>query len=246
MPTNKDLKRRVRRRMQKTGESYTAARVQVLKKNQAPKKKTTRKATAQTVAKKTSGGTTHSSSPSDDAALAGTSDKSVQEKTGKTWKQWVKALDRAKAHRMSHRDIARHISEHFDVSAWWSQTLTVGYERIKGLRDVGQRGDGSFSANKSKTFPVAVMDLYEAFATAKGRARWLADAGLKPRKCTRPKYARFVAEDGTTIEAVFTAKGSSKSQVAVQHNKLPSAADIAKRKEFWAERFAALSKALKD
>ena len=36
MPTNKDLKRVVRRRMQKTGESYTAARTNLLKKRQEP------------------------------------------------------------------------------------------------------------------------------------------------------------------------------------------------------------------
>ena len=62
-----------------------------------------------------------------------------------------------------------------DVPAWWAQMVTVGYERIRGLREIGQRRGGAFEANKSKTFPVPVDRLYRAFAQKRTRRRWLPD-----------------------------------------------------------------------
>jgi hypothetical protein len=126
MPTNKDLKRLVRARMRKTGEAYTAARAHIIKKPKAAAASKPNLATTSV----------------DYAALAGMSDEKVKAKTGCTWERWVRALDGKGAERMSHRDIARLVSEKYKVDGWWSQTVTVGYERIKGLRARGQRRDG--------------------------------------------------------------------------------------------------------
>ncbi len=81
--------------------------------------------------------------PIDYPELAGRSDATIKASTGCTWARWVKALDHAKAHIWPHRDIAKHVHEKYKVTGWWAQTVTVGYERIKGLRAVGQRRDGS-------------------------------------------------------------------------------------------------------
>ena len=67
MTTNKDLKRLVRTRMKKTGESYTAARTQLSKKKPTVDDASTRSY----------------------AELAGMTDTAVRAKTGKNWKQWV-------------------------------------------------------------------------------------------------------------------------------------------------------------
>ena len=56
------------------------------------------------------------------------------------------------------------------VADWWCQTVTVGYERIKGLRVVGQRRDGGFEASKSKTFTARLTRLYRAWSDARTRA----------------------------------------------------------------------------
>ena len=55
--------------------------------------------------------------------------------------------------------------EKYKVPGWWAQTVTVGYERIKGLRAVGQRRDGTFEANKSRTFAVPLARLYAPSTT---------------------------------------------------------------------------------
>jgi uncharacterized protein YndB with AHSA1/START domain len=210
--------------MRKTGESYTTARSQLLKKQR-------------------SAGQSEQPAPADYARLAGMSDEAVRTKTGCTWERWVKALDAIDAMNMSHREIARHVYERYEISAWWAQTVTVGYERIRGLREIGQRRSGEFEANKSKTFAVPIGRLYRAFSHKPTRQRWL-PADLKIRTSTRNKSMRFTWEDGTSAEAYFTEKTTSKSLVAIQHRRLPSKAAAKKMKEYWAARLAVLAEVL--
>ena len=51
--------------------------------------------------------------------------------------------------------------------------VTVGYERVRGLRDKGQRRGGSYETSKSRTFAVPVETLFAAVAKAPKRKRWL-------------------------------------------------------------------------
>ena len=223
MPTNKDLKRLARTRMQKTGESYAAAHAQLLKKKDRP---------APTAVPE-----------SEFAALAGMSDDAVRAKTQRTWKQWVRTLDAVDAAKMSHRDIARHLHEEHHVPGWWAQTVTVGYERIRGLRDVGQRRGGGYVVNKSKTVPVPVAKLYGAFS-ARRRQRWLPDVDLTIRTSTRDKSMRIRWEDGTPLDVHFVARGKAKSQVSIQHSKLAGKQVAAERRAYWGERLGALAEML--
>jgi uncharacterized protein YndB with AHSA1/START domain len=221
MPTNKDFKRLVRARMQKTGESYTSARTHLLAK---PRTLETPPAPA----------------PADYARLAGMSDATLKAKTGCTWDRWVWALDRVQAHTWSHREIARYVHEKYKVPDWWTQTVTVGYERIKGLRAIGERRGGGFEANKSKTFAVPVTRLFRAFSDKRTRERWLPGVGLTVRTASRPKTMRVTWPDQTSVEFYFASKGSGKSLVQIQHRKLPDKAAAARMKEFWGARLAAL------
>ena len=207
MPTDKDFKRLVRGRMQKTGESYTAARAHLRK-----HKPTCRPPPFP--------------APADYARLAGRSDAILKENTGCTWERWVKALDREKAYTWPHREIAKYVHEKYKIPGWWAQTVTVGYERIKGLRAVGQRRDGSFEANKSKTFAVPLAELYRAFHDPRTRARWLPGRG--PHGSNGD--AREVDADhlaGPDLgRGRLPEEGARKEPVALSHGKLP---DIATR-----------------
>jgi len=216
MPANKDFKRLVRARMLRTGESYTSARSKLVRKPAAKV---------------------------DYAALAGMSDAAIKAKTGCTWERWTHALDYAGAHAWPHRKIADYVHKTWKVPDWWTQTVTVGYERIKGIRAIGQRRDGSYEASKSKTFPVSLARLYRSWSDARLRARWLPDA-LTVRSATPQKYMRIVWADDTLIQLVFSKKGDAKSAVAVQHTKLPDRAAVTKMKAFWEARLNALAEAL--
>jgi hypothetical protein len=222
--TDKDFKRLVRGRMQKTGESYTAARTQLRKQKPSAHPAEPR--------------------PEEYARIAGKSDAIIKERTGCNWERWVKALDRAKAHSWTHREIARYVADKYRIPGWWAQTVTVGYERIKGLRAVGQRRDGSFEANKSKTYSVPLERLYQAFHDREMRARWLPDVDLTVRTATRNKSMRITWPDRSSVDVGFTSKGASKSQVAVQHAKLPDRDAASSMKQYWASRLDELEKAL--
>ena len=207
MPKQKDLKRVVRTRMQKTGEAYTAARLQVLKKKEV-----------------------------DFASVAGMSDASVHKATGRSWAQWVKELDEVGAASKPHREIAKHVSA-LGAPDWWSQMVTVGYERIRGLRDKGQRRGGGYEAGKSRTFNVPLKKLYNAFVK-----NVPSNATLKG--ATPNKRVRLAWDDGTTVEATFISKTPAKSVVAVTHQKLRDKSAVEKMKAFWSGRLAALAETI--
>ena len=222
MPLDKDFKRLVRGRMQKTGESYTAARA-VLRKKPAPQSRAPDRAEP------------------DYARLAGMSDAAVAAKTGRTWSEWVAALDGAGAQQWPHRRIAECVHQQFRIGDWWGQTVAVGYERIKGLREIGQRRGGAYEASRSKTMPVPVGRLYRAFTEARLRNRWLPGVKLTIRKATPDKSVRITWDDETSVEVWLTPKGDARSAVAVSHRKLTSREDSARRKAYWGERLDALA-----
>jgi len=232
MPTNKDFKRVVRDRMKKTGESYTAARSQLLHNKPASKR---RAQTARTLS---------APPPADYAKLAGMSDASVKKATGCTWERWVKALDYAKADSWTHKEIAEYVHTRFKVPDWWTQTVTVGYERIKGLRARGQRRDGTYEASKSKVFSVPLDKLFDAFNDSKRRARWLSDVELDVRHATPNKSMRLRWPDGSAVDVGFFSKGAAKSQVAIGHRKLASQSDATRMKAFWSEKLQTLGEEL--
>jgi hypothetical protein len=178
---------------------------------------------------------------SDYARLAGMADASVKAKTGRTWKEWVRFLDAAGAVSMPHRDIARRMNEALNGDAWWAQSVTVGYERIKGLRKVGQRRDGFYEANKSRTFPVPVSVLYRTFRDARARRRWLPEGSLTVRSAKPGESIRALWDDGTPVQFVFIDKGKAKSTVSIQHGKLSSEAERERKKAFWGERLGVVA-----
>lgn len=228
MTVDKDFKRLVRGRMRKTGEAYTAARAALLSRKERP-------------APPEPEPVAPPPSAPEYARLAGMSDAVLKARTGCTWDKWVYVLDRVGAHEWPHREIARYVSEHYRVPDWWVQTVTVGYERIKGLRAIGQRRDGSFEASRSRTFPVAISRLYRACSDRRTRARWLPGVGLTVRTATRDRSLRMTWPDGTAVQLWFTAKGPERSQVQVQHARLPDRAAADRLKGWWGERLDALA-----
>ena len=220
MTLDKDRKRIIRRRMQKTGESYTTARVHGLSKitpHQAPPLNT---------------------------ALAGMSDEKIAVKTGHTWRQWVRLLDADDAAAMPHREIAALVRSKHGAGDWWAQTVTVGYERIKGLREVGQRRSGEYEAGKTKTFAAPVEALFDAWADGATRRRWLGGLAAEVRTATRPKSLRLRWPDGTAVLVMFTSKGPARSAAALTHTKLPDRAALDRAKQYWSERFDVLARVL--
>jgi hypothetical protein len=237
MPRQKDLKRLVRARMKKTGEAYTAARAQVVRKPKlaTPSEDAAAVAISAAVA----------DPPAKDyAALAGMSDAAIKAKTGCTWERWVVSLDYYGANKMSHREIAKLAREKYKTPSWWSQMVAVGYERIRGLRERGQQRSGTFTMSRSRTFNVDVTTLFDAWAKPRTRKRWLDGTTVKVRTSTAPKSMRLQLADGGILAVGFVAKGKGKSSVALEQARLPDRDRADRVKQFWSERLDALGQEL--
>ena len=214
MTKDRDFKRLVRARMEKTGESYAAARAKLLVASPPPL-------------------------PDDYEKAAGVADAAVLKATGKAWPEWTRILDRSGAAEMEHRAIAAHLRADHGESGWWAQTVTVAYERFRGLRDVGQRRGGGYDVNKSKTIGVPVEVLWRAFEDPTVRRGWLPDP-LTIRTATEPKSMRMRLGDDSPLDAYFTSKGETKSAVSLQQRNLPNKKAAEEAKAYWGERLDAL------
>jgi uncharacterized protein YndB with AHSA1/START domain len=163
------------------------------------------------------------------------SDAAVKAKTGKVWKEWFAILDKAGAKNMAHKEIAQMLSEKHDVGPWWCQMVTVVYEQDRGLRDKHEKVEG-YQISVSRTLNVPLAKLYQVFVTTRARDRWLMEDGLVVRKANVNKSMRVTWKDQkTSLEIYFTGKGADKSQVVVQHSKLPNAKAAAAMKRYWAK-----------
>jgi hypothetical protein len=121
---------------------------------------------------------------------AGIGSDAVEAKTGRTWAEWIAALDKAGAADWPHKRIAEHVHDEFGCPGWWSQMVTVGYEQAKGLRVKHQTTSG-YNANASKTIGVPVAKLYKAWSDPKMRDKWLVGAKkMVVRKATPNKSLR--------------------------------------------------------
>lgn len=67
------------------------------------------------------------------------SSEKLLEATGKDWDEWLEKLDRAGAMKRTHTEIARWLVDEQELPGWLAQSITVGYERARGLRDTARR-----------------------------------------------------------------------------------------------------------
>lgn len=167
--------------------------------------------------------------------LAGVGTAAVMRATGRPWSEWLSVLDRAGARAMSHKDIALLLSRQFGVPDWWSQMVSVGYEQARGLREARERASG-FAATASRTVYAPVRHLFDAWCDDASRNRWLLDAPIAVRRSVDGRSLRMTWQPGESPVAVsFQSRGPGKSQVAVEHARLKSAASARTQKAFWSE-----------
>lgn len=170
------------------------------------------------------------------------SDAAVNKATGKNWDEWRALLDAWGASGKSHTEIAKYLVEEHGVDGWWAQGITVGYERLIGRRQAGQRNDGSFSASVSKTINASVEDVHAALADDTQRSQWLEDGVASFRTASAPKSVRFDDLEAGIIIAVFlTAKGDGKTSLQVQAEKLASKEAGEEWKAAWKPRLTKLA-----
>jgi hypothetical protein len=211
MTVQKSFKRLVRGRMAKTGESYTAARAQLLAGDEAE-------------------------SFDEDLLQFPCSEERLREQTGRGWEEWFDVLDSWGAESMGHTEIARRVGEVPGVPGWYAQAVTMSFERARGMRAVGQRtGREGFVAGASKTIAASAQDVFAAFVDPSRRAGWLPDVVLSERTVSKPRTtARYDVGDGPTrLMVTVEDKGPAKSTITVEQSRLAGAAEREVRKDYW-------------
>ena len=168
------------------------------------------------------------------------SNAAVKAKTGRAWAEWFGLLDHAGAKKLDHKAIVALIQRKHGVGPWWRQMVAVSYEQARGLRQPHEKAEG-YEISKSKTFATPLADVYDAWNDKEKRCRWLKDAGFEIRKATPDKSLRFTWVDGKTqVVADFHCRDKGKTQIAVQHYKLPSAKAAASMKAYWGKQLKSL------
>jgi len=128
----------------------------------------------------------------------GPSNDAVLRATGRGWEDWFAALDRAGANELDHRSIVALLRDREGLDdPWWQQTVTVAYEKARGLRaQVGETADAGFQVGVQRTIDLPADEAWRWLLEGPGQRVWL---GPCPPLTLQPG-APYACEDGTRGE----------------------------------------------
>ena len=162
------------------------------------------------------------------------SDKALCDGTGKGWDAWCDVIEEWPGHHDGHTAVAAYLQETQGVDGWWAQSITVGYERITGLRLPFQRPDGTFTANKSRTVSVDREALRAILLDDVQRHDLFPGRSTALRSKPTSKVIRLAIGPGVA-QLAFDPKADGRTKITVDHEKLPLFDDVAEWKFYWDE-----------
>lgn len=215
MTTQESFKQRVRFRMAHTGERYLEARRVLL----------------------------HNARPIAGArrwvALPELSDQTIRRGTGRGWDEWCDLIEAFPGRHDGHAAIASHLSGEHGLDAWWSQGVTVGYERIAGLRLPHQMPDGTFTANKSRTVVADIEVLRAGLLDDEQRLDLFPGLATELRSRSTARTVRLAI--GVTVAAItLDSRGDGRVKIVVEYRRLPSLDAVEEWTFYWSEWFDAI------
>ena len=175
------------------------------------------------------------------------SDTRILANTGHGWDDWVELIEAGPGRDAGHTAIAAWVHAEHDLSGWWAQGVTVGYERIAGLRLPGQMPDGSFSVSRSRVLVLPAPLLRAALLEGDSRADLFAGLDTELRSKPASKSLRLnVRRAGHPLGSLlFSADPvpDGRLRLTVTHDKLPSFDDGELWQQYWADWLAAVAAA---
>lgn len=190
------------------------------------------------------------------------SSDSLREATGRGWEEWLETLDSAGAADWSHKEIVAYLGrEHRGAtSAWWRQSITVGYEQARGKRAVGQTADTGFQVGVQRSVAATAAEAWElitsrpelwlgqgASVTFEEGERYDVPAGtgspgasgemrvVKPGDRLRLTWQPEGWQEPATIQLTLTETTSGKTAIGAHVEKLPDADAREAMREHWRE-----------
>lgn len=219
MTSQESFKRRIRARMAKTGERYAAARRQLIEQ-------------AQRAQPTGSNGW---------AAPPEMSQEAIVEGTGRGWDEWVELIEGwvAADPLLGHPEVARRLEAEGGINAWWSQGVTVGWERITGRRLPYQRADGTFTAGKSRQVPVEAPLLRALLFDDEARADLFPGEVTEVRSKPTSKTIRLLVGPGVAVFSLAPVSSPPAStpttRVTIAHERLPTYDQVEAWKDYWTQ-----------
>jgi hypothetical protein len=209
MTRQETFKRRIRQRMEKTGERYGAARRALIERSAGDAERNW-------------------------IAEPELADATLHEATGRGWDEWCDIIDAWPGHGDGHTAIATFLRDEHEVEGWWAQTVTVGYERITGIRLPYQQPDGTFSAGKSRTVTADAALLRDVLLDEGDRTSLFPGIDTELRSRPTAKTLRVGIGPGTAQIAIEDL-GEGRAKISIAHDKLPSPDAVEEWKAYWGD-----------
>lgn len=179
-------------------------------------------------------------------------DERVRASTGRGWDEWFTLIDDFGGEEKGHQAIAKYLHEEHRVSPWYSQAITVQYERERGMHDVLERPEGFCATATRRIGGVGVETAYGAWTSSESLQEWLhreaaVDARVGGRfsafsghtgwiAALRPRARIRIAWDEAAprgeVEVSFRHEEDG-CVVQLQHSKLASKAVADEYKAYW-------------
>lgn len=182
------------------------------------------------------------------------SDEAVQNATGRVWEEWFEVLDNWGAADKGHKVTAKHLADKHGLTGWWSQMVTVQYERERGLREVGETTRG-YQMGAQKTFLPDPKAAWEFITSPEALEIWLGAGApseleegrtyeLEDGTCgeirvvTEHSHVRLTWHpdgwaEATTLQVRANESSSGRGTVAFHHENLPDADKRDQMKKHW-------------
>lgn len=158
----------------------------------------------------------------------------IESATNISWKEWVKYLDAANGHDLTHKEIAEIAHEKIkklESSNWWAQSVTVAYEQYIGRRQPGQNNDGTYEVGVTKTLIGTMDQAMQTWLRIFDDQKEFADIAITKSPTTSQTNKRHHwscgLEDGSRVSVDAYEKAAGKVILSITHTKLttPKAKD---------------------
>lgn len=187
--------------------------------------------------------------------LARTKSEALLRHTGKTWDQWIRILEKQGAQRWKYGEIVNFLVQQFEVSAWWSQIVTQGFEIKLGRRVEGRNQKGLYSVTLTKSIHVPAKTIWDWMVSDSGQNEWLrplsnfdflrgqefeVEGGFfgKIRSIKSPVRIRMSWQDAewtkpSIVQIWLLARPKGRATLVISHSDLPSARLRIHYRQYW-------------
>jgi hypothetical protein len=166
----------------------------------------------------------------------------IEKATSRRWAEWLKFLDQMGAKDLDHTSIAVKVSQELegqiDNPGWWAQGITVVYEQEIGRRLPGQRSDGSFEINASRSTGLGMqelMDRWTEFAAGEAEIQELIAGEPRLGGTEKRRHWRAKSKDGASLQITAEPKSDGTAAIIATIGNLPSPEASAAAKEQWSQ-----------